>query len=293
MSHTPVLLREVIDLLDPKPGEVIIDATVGLGGHAHMFAEKVCSEGRVIGLEADEDNLKIAQNNLEKFDDCIELRHVNFRDIASLNLAEVDIVFADLGLSSPHLDDPSRGFTFREDAPLDMRYDRSEGITAVEMIESLKEEELADVFWKFGEIKSSRKLSRIIKGLGDIDTTFKLKECIKNKNILPQAFQALRIAVNNELGSLEVLLKEAPLMLRQGGRMGVISYHSLEDRMVKQAFRRLAEPETDPVTGQIVKEAVFKVLTKRPVVPSEEEVRTNSRSRSAKFRVIVKTCSML
>ncbi|MDP7454615.1 MAG: 16S rRNA (cytosine(1402)-N(4))-methyltransferase RsmH [Candidatus Peribacteraceae bacterium] len=292
MQHIPVLLKEVIELLDPRPGEMVIDATLGLGGHAEAIIRVIGSNGKFIGLDADEENLKYAGEKLKKLDCLVELHHLNFKDVASVVKSPVNIIFADLGLSSPHLDDTERGFAFREDASLDMRYDRTSGITASELISSLKEEELANVLWKYGELRTSRRIAKIIKESDKVDTTFKLKECIeksagyKAKHIIPQVFQALRIAVNDELGSLETLLSQAPDLIKPGGRIGVISFHSLEDRMVKQAFKKLSEPEIDPVTGQIVKEAPFEVLTKKPVIPSDEEVQENPRARSAKFRVL-------
>ena len=292
MQHIPVLLKEVIELLDPKKGETVFDVTLGLGGHASEFVKRA---GKLIGLDTDEDNLREAEKVLEGIGGKYELHHANFSQIRDLSVPKVDIVFADLGLSSPHIDEADRGFTFWEDAPLDMRYDRSSGITATELINSLKEEELADVLWKFGELRTSRRIAKIIKESDSVDTTSKLKECVeksaghKAKHIIPQVFQALRIAVNDELGSLEVLLDSIPEIIKSRGRVGIISYHSLEDRMVKQAFRKLSEPEIDQVTGQVVKEAPFKVMTKKPVVPSESEIEENPRARSAKFRVILRT----
>ena len=289
MQHVPVLLKEVIELLDPKKGETVLDVTLGLGGHA---SELLNATGKLIGLDADKDNINEADRALKKCGGSYELHHTNFSQIRDLSIPKADIIFADLGLSSPHIDEADRGFTFREDAPLDMRYDRSSGITAAELISSLKEEELADVLWKFGELRTSRRIAKIIKESDNIDTAFKLKECVeksagyKAKHIIPQVFQALRIAVNDELGSLEVLLNAIPDLINPGGRIGIISYHSLEDRMVKRAFRKLSEPEIDQVTGQVVKEAPFKVITKKPVVPSESEIEENPRARSAKFRIL-------
>jgi len=292
MHHTPVLHSEVFKLLSPEKGESVLDVTIGLGGHAKSFLERVGDEGNLIGLEADEENLKVALEHLKSFESQIDLHHLNFMDIARLELPKVDIVFADLGLSSPHVDDPERGFTFREDAPLDMRFDRSKGVTAEEMIKGAKEKELADILFKFGELKTARRLAHVIKEANKMSTTFDLKECIEKaigyraKHVLPQVFQALRIAVNDELDALAVLLQEGTKLLKLGGRMGIISYHSLEDRMVKQVFRALAQPQKDPITGQIVCDAPFEVLTKKPIVPSEAEVRENPRARSAKLRAL-------
>jgi len=292
MQHKSVLHSEVISLLDPQEGEVVCDVTLGLGGHALLFAERVGPKGGIIGLEADEENLEIASQRLIEAKVTGEFHHANFRNIESLDLPHVDILFADLGLSSPHLDDPQRGFSFREDAPLDMRFDRTSGMPASQLIASLDEQELAKIFWTYGELKSGRKLARTLKEFESVKTTFDLKECVekavgfRSKTMLPQIFQALRIAVNDEMGSLAILLREGPKLLKEGGRMGVISFHSLEDRMVKKTFRSLSTPQKDPVTGAISKEAPFEVLTKKAVVPSEAEVEDNPRARSAKLRAI-------
>ncbi|MCF7844473.1 MAG: 16S rRNA (cytosine(1402)-N(4))-methyltransferase RsmH [Kiritimatiellales bacterium] len=292
MQHIPVLHSEVITLLDPQEGEVLLDVTLGLGGHSALFLNKIGKSGKLYAIEADQENLNIAESNLNEFRDQIDLRCDNFCNIAQMNFPPADIVFADLGLSSPHLDDPQRGFSFREDAPLDMRFDRTNGIPASQLIAQLDEQGLAEIFWTYGELKSGRKIAKAIKASEKIRTTFELKECIEKaigfhaKDMLPQVFQALRIAVNDEMGSLEILLREGPKLLKPGGRMGVISFHSLEDRMVKQVFKTLATPKIDPVTGAISKEAEFEVVTKKPVGPSDEEVVQNPRARSAKLRVL-------
>ncbi|MBU2259009.1 16S rRNA (cytosine(1402)-N(4))-methyltransferase RsmH [Patescibacteria group bacterium] len=292
MHHTPVLHSEVMNLLDPKKGEVVLDVTLGLGGHAKSFLEAIGPYGRLIGIETDEANLQQAKENLSEYGKQVTFISGNFRDLTSFDIPEADILFADLGLSSPHIDDPERGFTFREDAPLDMRFDRTNGMPASQLIASLDEQGLAKIFWTYGELKSGRKLARTLKEAESVKTTFELKECVEKavgfraKTMLPQVFQALRIAVNDEMGSLQILLREGPMLLKEGGRMGVISFHSLEDRMVKQAFRTLATSEKDPVTGAVSQEAAFEVLTKKPVVPSDQEVEENPRARSAKLRAI-------
>ncbi|MBU0766500.1 16S rRNA (cytosine(1402)-N(4))-methyltransferase RsmH [Patescibacteria group bacterium] len=292
MQHTPVLHNEVINLLDPQEGEIVLDVTLGLGGHSSLFLEKIGSSGKLLAIEADQVNLDIAKENLSDYSGQIDLRHNNFCNIAQMEFPQVDILFADLGLSSPHLDDPQRGFSFREDAPLDMRFDRTTGMPASQLIASLDEQGLAQIFWTYGELKSGRKLARTIKESESVKTTFDLKECTEKavgfhaKTMLPQVFQALRIAVNDEMGSLEILLREGPKLLKSGGRMGVITFHSLEDRMVKQEFKVLATPEKDPITGADIHEALFEILTKKPIVPSEEEIAENPRARSAKLRIL-------
>ncbi|MBI3336579.1 16S rRNA (cytosine(1402)-N(4))-methyltransferase RsmH [Candidatus Peregrinibacteria bacterium] len=277
MQHIPVLLKEVVDILNPRVGDHVLDCTVGLGGHAKAFLENIGSKGFLVGIDADGENLKMARENLKE-DKNVKLVQGNFRVMVSSTHDTFDIIFADLGLSSPHIDDPTRGFTYREDGPLDLRFDQTKGLSGAQLIAQISEKELADVLWQYGEIKSSRRLACAIKEQ-NVQSTLGLKKCAEDivgrfaRKLLPQIFQALRIAVNDELGSLNILLQQGPSLLNSGGRMGIISYHSLEDRMVKQSFRAL-----DPSTYQI--------LTKKPICPSEEEVKNNPRSRSAKFRVI-------
>ena len=287
MEHVSVLSQEVMQLLVPKAGETVLDVTVGLGGHAALFSTAIKSNGRLICLDADKENLDTASANVKN----ATLLHSNFRDLGTLDLPMCDVIFADLGLSSPHLDDPSRGFSFRHHAPLDLRFDRSSGITAAELIASIKEEELANIFKDYGEVKGSYKLARLLKQ-NCPTTTQELSETAEKalgwqyKKILPQIFQALRIAVNNEMGALDSLLEIAPSLLSLGGRLGIISFHSLEDRAVKQAFKSLTTPEKDPITGQDLPGITFELLTKKPITPSDDEIRRNPRSRSAKLRCI-------
>lgn len=289
MQHIPVLLKKVMEMLDPQKGDRILDCTVGLGGHAKEFLKALGSSGYLIGLDADEENLKVAGENLRNYANATFV-HGNFAQFFSEPLSltlsprerEYNIIFADLGLSSPHIDDPVRGFSYRFEGPLDLRFDRSQGETAAELIARISEKELADILFQFGELRESRRFARAIKK-SSVRTTGDLKKSIEDAvgwrapKILPQVFQALRIAVNDELRALKILLDKGPTILKSGGRMGVISYHSLEDRMVKHAFRRLCAASD-----------TFECLTKKPIVPSEEEVTHNPRSRSAKFRVIQK-----
>jgi len=293
VEHIPVLLSEVIDLLKPQQGERVLDVTLGLGGHASAFLERIGSDGEFIGLDTDEENLRSAEKLLDVHSQQLKLMHENFRDIRQLQLPEVDVIFADLGLSSPHIDDPQRGFTFRNDAPLDLRFDRTKGQTVAELIAASSEQELTHILRVYGEVRQARKLALAMKEV-PMETTFNLKECVERicgyraPSILPQVFQALRIAVNDELDALKVLLEEGPRLLKSGGRIGVISYHSLEDRMVKQAFRALVEPRKNEQTGAIEQEADFILLTKKPIRPSAEEIERNPRSRSARFRVLLR-----
>lgn len=294
LRHKPVLLTEVMNILHPLPGETVIDVTLGLGGHASAFMKAVGANGRLIGLDADEDNLHRAREIIQGSN--VTLIHANFRDLATLSLPSVDILFADLGVSSPHFDDPSRGFSFRADGPLDLRFDRSRGMTADEMIRESSEAELVYIFSRFGELPRSKTLGarlysyvrRSPKPLRTTDLRLLVEELYgyHAKDTLPQVFQALRMAVNDEVGALEELLKIGQTMLKTGGRTGIISFHSLEDRMVKDVFRSLATVEKDSLTGAPIGEAPFEVLTKKPVVPTRDEVHANPRSRSAKFRAV-------
>ncbi len=248
-------------------------------------------EGVLVGIDADEQNLSLAKKRLDSQGGTTEYIRANFRDVANLSLQPFDVIFADLGVSSPHFDDPERGFTFRFDSPLDMRYDRTAGLTAAQLIEQNSEKELEGIFREYGELSGARKLSQRLKA--DLPkTTAQAKECAEKcfgyraPSLLPQVFQALRIAVNQEMQSLKTFLDAAITLLVPGGRLGVISYHSLEDRMVKQLFRALSTPEIDERTGAPLAPAPYVLLTKKPVVPSPEEMERNPRSRSAKFRVL-------
>lgn len=289
--HIPVLLNEVSEVLAPKRGETVLDVTLGLGGHALAFAEAIGEHGRLIAFDADEENISVAREHLKNVPAKFDLFHVNFRDGLLQTLPPIDILFADLGLSSPHIDDPGRGFSFRSDGPLDLRFDRSRGETVAQWIARVTDEDIADVLWKYGEVRSGRRLAAAIKKQLP-QTTGELRQCseamfgFRARSLLPQVFQAFRIAINDELGVLEVLLAKGPELLSPHGRMGIISYHSLEDRMVKQKFRSLSTPPKDPLTGAPLSLAAFEILTKRSLVPFHEECESNPRSRSAKFRAI-------
>lgn len=293
-QHIPVLQTTALQILAPTAGESVLDVTLGLGGHASSFLEKTSPDGMLTALDADMQNLMIAKNNLASYGDRVHFIHANFSQLAGLGLPPFDIVFADLGLSSPHVDDPERGFSFRFDGPLDLRYDRTSGKTAHQMIQSADEDELIEIFRHYGELfREAKKLAMNMAGK-DIATTTDLKKIVEDafgfraKRILPQVFQALRIAVNDELHALRELLNAGIYLLKPGGRMGVISYHSLEDRMVKHHFRDLCTPEKDLLTGKISREAPFTLITPKAVVPSDSEIASNPRARSAKFRVIHK-----
>lgn len=288
-GHIPVLLEEVLTLLDIRPGQTIVDATVGLGGHSREIAQRLGPTGRLIALDQDPESLRRAR---EVVAGCpVEWVHSNFGRIKealqNLDIPQVDGLLADLGVSSPQLDQAERGFSFRRDGPLDMRMDSTAGPTAAELIAQLSERDLAWVFWEYGEERFSRQVAKRIveaRRKEPIRTTGELADLVRSVVPRPRGehrrggagldpatrvFQALRIAVNDELGSLDSLLAALPSVIKPGGRVAIISFHSLEDRRVKHAFK---DRET------------WQNLTKSIIVASDEEMRVNSRSRSAKLR---------
>lgn len=290
MRHVPVLHTMVLSILRPRPGETVLDVTLGLGGHASAFLDAIGPTGCLIGLDADPRNLHGVEERLGSHVNAT-LMHANFRDLETLALPTVDVLFADLGLSSPHVDDPARGFSFRAEGPLDLRYDPDRGESAAALIERTRPEDLAKVLRTYGEFPGALRLARELAGQ-NLRTTMELRRIVEGlygyraPQILPRVFQALRIAVNDEMGALAVLLRDGPRLLRPGGRMGVISYHSLEDRPVKRAFRAVTQPGRDPFTGRRIREAPFLLLTAKVIVPDDAEAAENPRARSAKFRAI-------
>jgi 16S rRNA (cytosine1402-N4)-methyltransferase len=290
----------VLGILQPKSGDRVLDVTLGLAGHARAFLEKIGPRGTLIGIDADAENMETARSNLLSWQKQVTLIHGNFRDVASLVREPVDILFADLGVSSPHFDDPSRGFTFRMDAPLDLRFDQSSGKTAAELLQEGDEEDIGKTFAQYGEFKGGFRLAHAIvsqRKTTPMETTAQFKAIVDDlfgyraPQILPQIFQALRIRVNDEMGALESLLASVPRLLRPGGRAGIISYHSLEDRLVKRCFRSLTTPERDELTGGDLRPAPFVLLTRKSVTPSPSEIRKNPRARSARFRAVERNAS--
>ncbi|MCB9850393.1 MAG: 16S rRNA (cytosine(1402)-N(4))-methyltransferase RsmH [Phycisphaerales bacterium] len=297
-EHVPVLVEEVAQYLAIKPGDVILDCTVGLAGHARMLAESAGDSGLLIGMDVDELNLQSASQRMEGCSCRCRLFRSNFAEfdevLASAGVATVDVIFADLGISSAQLDDPKRGLSFMQDGPLDMRLDERLSETAADLINRLGETELADLIYKYGQERFSRRIARAVhyaRRDRRIATTAELVDIIAralrvNPNsraakIHPatRTFQALRIAVNDELGALERLLARAPARLNPNGRIGIISFHSLEDALVKHDFRAR---KTD---------GIYHVLTKKPLAASADEVARNPRSRSAKLRVAERIAS--
>ena len=287
--HQAVLTAEVLTFLAPQRGGLFVDCTVGLGGHARVLLEHGAS--RVIGLDRDREALSQAHTALSAWAEHVELHHANYKDVdAVLNtsqISSVDGVLADLGVSSLHLDGEGRGFSFRRDEPLDMRMDQSAGQTAADLIRNTSEQALADIIFKYGEERQSRRIARAIveaRRTSPVTSTGDLASIVRRSlrrrgytRIDPatRTFQAIRIWVNQELDGLEVALEAMCRRLRTGARLVVISFHSLEDRIVKHTFRALERGG----------EVAIRVLTKRPVIPQDEEVERNPRARSAKLRV--------
>ena len=306
--HRPVLLTEAVRLLAPERGGLFVDATLGLGGHSEAILE-ASPEARVLGIDRDREALRLAGERLARFGTRFRPTYGNFRDIRRLmseaGEAEASGVLADLGVSSLQFDTPERGFSFRHDAPLDMRMDTSGGEeTAAELLRRLPEDEIARVIYEYGEERRSRRIARWIverRERGEpVETTAELAELVaravghkRSDKIHPatRTFQALRIAVNGELEGLGEFLETAVGLLQTQGRLAVISFHSLEDRVVKRAFRRLAGQcecgPRAPVCSCGARREV-EILTRRPVVPGGREVEENPRARSAKLRACLK-----
>ncbi|HEX8722603.1 MAG TPA: 16S rRNA (cytosine(1402)-N(4))-methyltransferase RsmH [Pyrinomonadaceae bacterium] len=306
--HRPVLLFEAVNLLDPARGGLFVDATLGLGGHSEAILV-ASADTRVLGIDRDREAIRLASERLARFGTRFRAAHANFREIVRVlgetGESEVTGVLADLGVSSLQFDTPERGFSFRHDAPLDMRMDASGGDeTAAELLERLPEEEVARIIYEYGEERASRRIARWIverRERGEpIQTTGELAALVaravgykRGERVHPatRTFQALRIAVNGELEGLDGFVETAVDLLQAGGRLAVISFHSLEDRVVKRALRRLSGHcecgRRVPVCACGARRAV-EVLTRRPVTPSEQELEENPRARSAKLRACLK-----
>jgi 16S rRNA (cytosine1402-N4)-methyltransferase len=293
-GHSPVLLEEAMGFLAPTAGGVYCDATVGLGGHAAAILQRSSPDGRVVGIDRDQAAITRAAENLAPFGQRVVFAHARFGSLRTvLENAAVPLVdgcLVDLGVSSMQLDHSERGFSFRHNGPLDMRMDQSQGETAADFLRRADEDELERILRDLGEERFARKIARTIVEARDSDemsTTFALSELIartigrreRNKDPATRTFQALRIALNDELGELERFLSDAPLCLKPGGRLVVISFHSLEDRMVKRSFRSLAARDADA-------KPCLRILTKHVVTASDEERKRNPRSRSAKLRAV-------
>jgi 16S rRNA (cytosine1402-N4)-methyltransferase len=292
VGHVPVLLKEAIDFLDIKRNGTYIDATVGLGGHSYEIAKRLGAAGHLIGFDKDPAALEIARTKLSSAGvppattdwPKVTLAHGSFAELVNdQRPASIDGILADLGMSSLQLQDAARGFSFQAEGALDMRMNPQAELTAEQVVNHFDERELADVIYEFGDERRSRRIARAIVRSRPIRTTVQLAEVIAaaarpmnqaERRIHPatKTFQALRIFVNRELDDLRALLNAAPQVLKPGGRLVIISFHSLEDRIVKDAFR------------EGVKQGHYRLLVKKPVTPEEEEIDRNPRSRSAKLR---------
>ncbi len=298
MSHISVLLHETIDaLLAGRNTGTYVDGTFGRGGHTRLLLSKLDENARVYAFDKDPQAVDVAAE-LEQEDSRFKIIHASFADLkealAELGIEHVDGVMADLGVSSPQLDQAERGFSFMKDGPLDMRMDNSQGPTAAEWLTQIEEEALANIIFKYGEERYSRRIAKAIKAAGYIDTTAKLAEIVKvahpkwekNKHAATRTFQAIRIAINKELEDIEIFLPQAVEILKPEARLAVISFHSLEDRLIKQFIQKESTLEEDSGWGMPQQQKDTRRLKKvSRVKASDEEVKANPRSRSAWLRV--------
>lgn len=290
--HIPVMMNEVIEYLNLRPGQVIVDATIGTAGHSKAILERIKPAGRLIGVDRDEESLGVSRERLKEFGDAVSLVHGNFVDIDAilkdLNIEKAGGILFDLGISSFQLEDPNRGFSFQNEGPLDMRLDRSSYISAYDLVNNLNEEEISAILWSFGQERWHNRIAHLLikeRERQPIATTSQLASIVirsiparyrhKHYRIHPatRTFQAVRIAVNRELEILGSALNKAIEILEIGARICVISFHSLEDRTVKLTFRQAAS------------EGKIKIVTPKPLVPEQAEIDSNPSSRSSKFRV--------
>ena len=290
--HVPVLLKEVIEYLDPHAGENFIDCTLGFAGHSKAILEKNGPSGKVLGIEWDEEKLKTKNEKLKTEERLIVVNdsYANLKEIVGReNFQPVNGILLDLGMSSWDLEESGRGFSFQKDEPLDMRYSKNQDLTAQEIINKWPEQKLAEIFRDYGQERFARNIAKKVVDIRHqqpIETTFQLVEAIRKgfprgyrfgkAHFATKIFQALRIAVNDELGNLRSVLPQAIEVLAKGGRLAVISFHSLEDRVVKNFFKEEQQKNT------------IKILTKKPLAPSLAETQKNPRARSAKLRAAVK-----
>jgi 16S rRNA (cytosine1402-N4)-methyltransferase len=300
--HVPVLLDEVLAGLQPQRGGYFVDCTVGLGGHAAAILEKISPSGRLLGIDADPEAIKLSQDKLSNYGEAVTLVNDNFANLEAIcrryHFHPVDGILFDLGVSSLQLDTAERGFSFHLDAPLNMRFDPGQGLTASDIVNSFSEQELAKLIEKYGEERHSRRIARYITQNRPIATTVELAHLVKQASGAPtrrgkihpatRTFMALRIAVNNELQNLELALKQTINLLRPGGRLTVISYHSLEDRIVKQFMRDAASGCLCPPGTVICRcghTPTLKLISRKVIKPTSLEIESNPRSRSAKLRI--------
>ncbi|MBN2571500.1 MAG: 16S rRNA (cytosine(1402)-N(4))-methyltransferase RsmH [Ignavibacteriales bacterium] len=303
-NHIPVLLNESIDYLIQNNSGIYVDCTMGFGGHLEEILKKIKSNSKLIGIDKDISSFKYCKSKFHN-DDRVVLYNtsfVNIDKIAKIELVDkIDGIFADLGVSSFQLDNLEEGFSYRFDSDLDLRMDKSSLLKASDVIMTQDEKTLADIFWKFGEERNSRLIARKIvesRKYSSIRTTFDLRKIVEESvpsrfliSTLSRIFQALRIYVNNELEELEILLKKSIDLLSKSGRLVLLSYHSLEDRIIKDIFKYEASDCVCPIETPICncnKIKRIEIITKKPVVPTDEEIKNNNRARSAKLRVAKK-----
>ncbi|HHX51504.1 MAG TPA: 16S rRNA (cytosine(1402)-N(4))-methyltransferase RsmH [Clostridia bacterium] len=307
-QHIPVLLEEVLEYLAPQPGEVYVDATLGGAGHGAEILKRIIPSGFLIGIDRDREALEKAERILAGVAGDYQVFHGNYQEISSIvretQITAVDGILFDLGVSSFQLDDQDRGFSYQKDAPLDMRMNPLEGVSARAIVNTWSEKELGEMIFSYGEERWAKRIASFIVGAREtrpVETTGQLVEIIKaaipaaarrsGPHPAKRTFQALRIAVNDELGGLARTLPQAVRLLKPGGRLSVITFHSLEDRIVKRTLQKMAALCTCPPglpqcrCGQ---QRVVKIVTRKPVLPSDREIRENPRARSAKLRVAEK-----
>jgi 16S rRNA (cytosine1402-N4)-methyltransferase len=300
--HVPVLLDEVTTALQPRPGGRFIDCTVGLGGHAAAILERISPSGRFLGIDADPDAIKTSKDKLSDYGEVVTLVNDNFVNLEAICkeylFHPVDGILFDLGVSSLQLDTAERGFSFHLDAPLDMRFNPEQGLTASDIVNHFSEQELAKLIERYGEERHSRRIARHIVQNRPVATTAELAQSVEQALVAStrrgrihpatRTFMAIRIAVNNELQNLELALKQTPNLLRPGGRLVVISYHSLEDRIVKQFMRCAASSCLCP-PGTVICRCghvpTLKLISRKVIKPTSLEIESNPRSRSARLRI--------
>lgn len=307
-QHTTVLLKETVDGLNIKPDGIYVDCTLGGAGHSEYLLSQLSDKGRLYAFDQDETAIRNAKEKLESYGERIVVVPNNFKylkeELNARGIEKVDGILYDLGVSSPQLDTPERGFSYNHDAPLDMRMDQSAAISAYDVVNTWSFHDLLRIFFQYGEEKFSKQIARKIEAAREIkpiETTFELVELIKDGIPAParrkgghpakRVFQAIRIAVNDELGVFEDSLEQAISLLDKEGRISVITFHSLEDRICKTVFKKASSmPDLPPGLPVIPDEfkPTMKIITRKPILPSEEELEGNNRSRSAKLRIAEK-----
>lgn len=307
-NHISVLLEESVNFLEVKPQGVYVDGTLGGGGHASLVCSKLSKGATFVGIDRDMTAINAASKRLEQFGDMVNIVHSNFSDIKTvlknLGISKIDGAILDLGVSSPQLDTAERGFSYNMDARLDMRMNREDAVSAYEVVNGYGESELAKIIFDYGEERFARQIAKAIvteRQKGEIETTFELRNIIKSavpakirfadKHPAKRTFQAIRIEVNNELGILKQAIEDFVDVLNPGGVLSIITFHSLEDRIVKQTFADLASgcqcPKDFPVCV-CGKSPIVKIINKKPVVSGKKELKNNNRAHSAKLRAVKK-----